>query len=272
MTQKTTLFIIDPQYDFCDSNGSLYVKGAENDISRLSKMIKTNVTQIDDIHVTLDSHHLVHIGHPIFWVNSQGQHPDIAEFYKGNPTIITADDVRKGKWRAYNPGYQKVALEYVESLEKNGRYILIVWPPHCLIGSLGATIMPELCEALLDWEKQFAVVNKITKGSNMFTEHYSAVKADVEDPEDPTTMLNTKLIKALKSGNRIGVGGEALSHCVANTIRDVAAEFGVGNLKNIYLLTDACSNVTGFEKFGEDFINDMVAAGMQLSTTDKFFN
>lgn len=261
---QATLFIIDPQVDFCDPKGSLYVTNAEKDITRISQMIKKNVDAIDDIHVTLDSHHRVHIAHPIWWVDSNGNHP--APF-----TLIDADAVRKGKWRSYNPGYQARSLEYVETLERNGRYILCIWPAHCLIGSVGQTIMPELLDALTDYEQQFAVVNKVTKGSNMFTEHYSAVKADVIDPEDNTTMLNEKLIKALKKGTRIGFCGEALSHCVANTVRDIADEFGADQLQNCYILTDACSNVSGFDKFGEDFINEMVAKGMKLTTTDKFF-
>ena len=203
MSQGTILFIIDPQVDFCDPNGSLYVGGADKDITRMSKMIKNNVNAIDDIHLTLDSHHRVHIAHPIWWVDSNGNHPQPF-------TLIDADAVRKGKWRAYNPGYQARSLEYVEALERNARYVLCIWPPHCLIGTNGQTIMPELIDALTDFEQQFAVVNKVTKGSNMFTEHYSAVKADVIDPEDATTMLNEKLIKTLKTGDRIGILGEAL--------------------------------------------------------------
>src|SRR3989339_612132 len=104
--KNAILFIIDPQVDFCDPNGKLYVKGAEKDISRLSNMIEKNMNEIDDIFVTLDSHHTIHIAHPIFWVNQKGEHP--------NPfTLITAEDVKKGIWRAYNPGYQARAETYV---------------------------------------------------------------------------------------------------------------------------------------------------------------
>lgn len=265
MQQNVKLFIIDPQHDFCNPNGSLYVPGAEKDMERLSKMVKNNLGQIDDIHLTLDSHNYLHIAHPIWWVDGNGNHPDPF-------TIISSDDVKKGKWRAYNPGFQKRSEAYVESLEQNARYALIIWPFHCLIGSVGQTIDPMLNDALIDWEKNFALVNKVPKGSNMFTEHYSAVKADVEDPEDETTGLNAKLIKALQEGNnKILIAGEALSHCVANTIRDVANEFAPEEVKKFVLLEDACSNVTGFEQMGKDFVDEMVGLGMEVSTTDKFF-
>lgn len=264
--ETATLMIIDPQFDFCDPKGSLYVPGAEKDMTRLSKMIKENIGDIDDIHLTLDSHHLVHIAHPIWWVDSNGQSPQPF-------TLISADDVRKGLWRSRNPGYQDASLRYVENLEKNGRYVLVIWPPHCLIGSVGATIVPELFEQVVAWESQFAIANMVPKGSNPFTEHYSAVRADVEDPSDPTTMLNTDLIRRLQNvGNqKILLAGEALSHCVANTVRDIAKELDPAQVRNLVLLEDACSPVPGFEKLGDDFINDMVNLGMQISTTDKFF-
>ena len=267
MKKNVHLFIIDPQNDFCNPKGNLYVAGADKDMSRLAAMIKKNSRFIEDITVTLDSHHLVHIAHPIFWVDSNGNNP--------NPfTMISVDDVEKGKWRAFNPSFQKKALEYVKTLAVNQRYVLVIWPPHCLIGSDGHSVAPELFEALNDWEKDFAMVNYITKGSNLFTEHYSAVKADVIDSNDPTTMLNTELIKPLKDTHddaTILIAGEARSHCVANTLRDICNEFSVDEAKKFVLLEDCMSDVTGFEKMGQDFVKDMVAKGVKISTSDKFF-
>lgn len=264
MAKKYQLFIIDPQRDFCQPNGGMYVPGAEKDIQRLDRMIRKNIDAFDDIHLTLDSHHRVHIANPIWWVDSRGAHPDPF-------TLIDVEDVEKGRWRAFNPAFQERSLEYVRKLKQQGRYVLTIWPYHCLIGTDGAAVVPELVEALGIWEEQFAVVNKVTKGSNIFTEHYSAVRADVEDPEDPGTMLNARLIKALKAGGDtpILIAGEALSHCVASTIRDVAAEFDPEEVKKFILLEDACSNVPGFEKLGAEFIADMVAQGMQVTTTDR---
>jgi hypothetical protein len=47
------------------------------------------------------------------------------------------------------------------------------------------------------------------KGQNLRTEMYSALAADVEDPTDPTTALNTKLISKLRTLDRIYVCGQA---------------------------------------------------------------
>jgi len=267
--QKIELLIIDPQNDFCDPNGALYVPGAEEDMKRLAAMIDRLAPKLSDIHVTLDSHHLIDIAHPIFWVDSKGKHPDPF-------TIISADDVKNGMFRATNPQFQNRVLEYVIALENNGRYPLCIWPSHCLIGSWGYIVYPELYEALIRWEQGFAMVDYVTKGSNFWTEHYSAVQADVPDPEDPGTQLNWQLIETLQKADIILLAGEARSHCLANTVLDIANNFGEENIKKMVLLEDATVDVpdppgtTMFSDFGNKFVSDMTARGMQVSTTIDF--
>jgi len=262
---RTELFIVDPQVDFCDPiDGALYVDGAEADMSRLAHMIRRLGPELDAIHVTLDTHHYVHIAHPIFWKNAAGEHP--SPF-----TIISRADVESGVWSATEAAYQDRALAYVRAVEVSGRYSLCIWPYHCLIGSSGHTVMPELHAALIEWEKRFAVVNYVEKGSNLLTEHYSAIQAEVPDPKDPSTTLNRELIDALFNADTVVVAGEAGSHCVANTIRDLATQFGHDkHLKRLVLLTDAMSPVKGFEPLQDEFIRDMVDRGARLSTTTEF--
>ena len=263
---------IDWQNDFVDPKGSLFVKGADEDAKRFSSLIKRIKGKITGIHATLDSHQLVHIAHPIWWINSEGKHPNIDDFYKGIPTIITVDNVENGVWRATRPFLQQRSLDYVKSLRDNNRYILCIWPPHCLIGSWGHNIYPCVYEAFLEWEKDFKKVDYRVKGSNPFTEHYSAIVADVIDPSDPHTMLDTgtgSLIDLLSKADIVITSGQALSHCLANTVRDIANNFGDENIKKIILLRDCTSSVGGFEKLGEDFIDEMKQRGMQITTSDK---
>ena len=74
--KRIHLLIIDPQNDFCDpQHGSLYVPGADTDMQRLADMITQMKHQLCDIHVTLDSHHLIDIAHPAFWQDSLGNPP-----------------------------------------------------------------------------------------------------------------------------------------------------------------------------------------------------
>lgn len=258
---KESLVIIDPQVDFCDPSGNLYVGGAENDIARLATLLLTAGTRFSDINVTLDSHHTVDIAHPVWWKDSKGNHP-------GPFTLISATDVRNGVWIPTQPALYKRSLAYVETLEKNGRYVLCVWPVHCRIGSKGATVMPDLFSALCTWEDGFKVVNYKSKGSNPFTEHYSAVVADVPDPQDPTTQLDMGFVQKLMDFDRVYIAGEARSHCLANTVRDVANAFGDDSyVKKLWLIEDGTSDVGGFESMGQQFLNDMLARGMNVCKT-----
>lgn len=266
MKEKIELIIIDPQNDFCDPNGSLYVPGANDDMQRVADLINRAGDRYNDIHATLDSHHFLDIAHPIFWVDSQGKNPDPF-------TIIERPDVENGKWMTYLPQYRSYGLDYVTALENNKRYPLCIWPPHCLIGSWGFSVFPPLYDALLAWEKRNpgAYVNFLTKGSNMLTEHYSAVKADVPDPDDPTTEMNFDFIDPLKDANQLDLTGEALSHCLANTVQDIAAGFGDDSyVKKFNLLEGASSNVPTFEGFGERFVTDMVSRGMNTTPIETY--
>jgi len=261
---QVELLIIDPQIDFCDPSGALYVPGAEADTARLACMVRRLAPKFDDIHVTLDSHHFVDIAHPIFWKDMAGSHP--TPF-----TILSAPEVESGRWTTTQPGMYRRALAYVQALAKHGRYPLCIWPPHCLIGSAGHAVMPDLFTALVEWEQRFAVVDYVTKGSNIWTEHYSAIQADVPDPADPSTQINTALIQTLMKADLIVVAGEAGSHCLANTVRDLANNFGDDSLvSKITLLSDATSPVPGFEALQDDFLREMTGRGMKLSTTTDF--
>lgn len=262
---KNELLIIDPQVDFCDPVGALFVPGADEDIKRLAAMIDMHRQEIDDIHITLDKHHCVDIAHPIFWKDSSGNHP------KNNAyTIITIDDIANGKWATTNPAFLSRATEYIKTLAKNDRYPLCIWPVHCLIGSVGSTVHPTLFKSLLEWEKDFAIVDYVTKGSNFWVEHYSAVQAEVPDPEDPGTQLNIRLIETLQKADKIWTSGQALSHCMANTIRDIANNFGEENIKKFVLLEDTTSPVPGFESLAENFVSEMTGRGMQIAKSTDF--
>lgn len=259
------LLIIDPQNDFCDPTGALYVPGADADMDRAADMIDRLGSSIADIHVTLDSHHLNDIAHPNWWRDSAGNPP--APF-----TTINAKDVEDQVWTTRVPGLYKSSLDYVQNLDTNKRYPLMIWPPHCLIGTPGAAVWPRLMTSLNSWcEQHFATIDFVTKGSNVHTEHYSAVKADVPDPDDPSTQINTRLIQNLMEADMIAILGEASSHCVANTVRDIADAFGDDSyIKKMVFITDASSAVTGLQFLADDFLKEMTARGMQTSTTADF--
>lgn len=132
-------------------------------------------------------------------------------------------------------------------------------------------MVPVLADALHAWEERFAMVDFITKGSNPWTEHFSGVRAEVPDPADPSTQVDPGFIRTLEEADVILMAGEALSHCLANTVRDIADELSAPEyVQKIHLLADASSSVPGFEALGDAFVREMTARGMQLTTTTEF--
>lgn len=262
---RLEFLIIDPQNDFSDVPGAaLPVPGASADAERLAGLLDRLGDRIAAIHVTLDTHQLVDISHPIFWRDASGQPPPPF-------TQITVADVEQCVWRAFQPEHQARALTYVRALRDNGRYTLTIWPPHCLVGAWGHGVMPVLAAALRRWEEtRFARVNYVTKGHNPWTEHYSAVRADVPDPDDPGTQLNTRLIQTLENADIVVLSGQALSHCVANTVQDIADCLGPEGVRKLVLIEDTSSPVPGFEDLAARFLADWRQHGMQTVKAAEF--
>jgi nicotinamidase/pyrazinamidase len=262
---RLEFLIIDPQNDFSDAPGAaLPVPGASADAERLAGLLDRLGDRIAAIHVTLDTHQFVDISHPIFWRDRQGHSPPPF-------TQITVADVENGVWRAFKPEHQPRALKYVQALRDNGRYTLTVWPPHCLVGTWGHGVIPAVAQALRRWEETgFARVDYVTKGHNPWTEHYSAVRADVPDPADPGTQLNTRLIQTLKNADVVALSGQALSHCVANTVRDIADTVGDEGIHKLVLIEDTSSPVPGFEELARQFLTDLRQRGMRTARAAEF--
>lgn len=261
----THLLIIDPQNDFCDRKGALSVPNADGDMKRLAHFVDRFGDQIDQIHVTLDSHGELDIAHGLFWVDAHGVSP--APF-----TIISQEDFDEGVWRPRKPEWHDRAGQYLRQLSERGRYDLTIWPPHCIVGSWGHGIFPVLSDSLRDWQRRnLRQVNTIHKGGNMWTEHYSAVKAEVVDPDDPHTQINQPLLDTLgdSGARRVLVAGEALSHCVANTVRDLGAAMPDGDLHKFVLLRDCTSSVAGLDSLGHDFLQEITPKGMTLAESTE---
>ena len=232
---STHLLVIDPQNDFCDPAGSLFVPGADADMDRLARFVASKASELDAIHVSLDSHRLVDIAHPIWFSDAEGRHPDPF-------TLVSAADLRDGRWRTTSPAAGPRTLAYLEALEAGGRYPHTLWPVHCLRGSWGHNVHPTLFEAFQGWAARHGRLDLVSKGENPWSEHFSAVKAEVEDPDDPSTQLNRPLIAALREADTVLVAGEALSHCVLSTVVDLVAH-APDLAERLVLLTDTMSPV-----------------------------
>ena len=265
--KKIHLVVIDPQNDFCSPKGSLFVNGADEDMKRLAAFIRSRREHLSDISVTLDSHQYFDIGHPVFWVNPAGEHPN-----PHPPMPILEAQVDEGEWRAAAPNFQKWAEYNVHALATHNRYPLMIWPPHCLIGTWGHLPVEEVRDALSLFERRPAKIQWVTKGTSSLTEHYSAVQADVPDPADPDTLPNAEWIARLEAADEVLVCGEAEDFCIANTVSDAAALARAPDFaRKMVLLTDCTSPVFADRSLADPFLSKMKALGMRTVTSVDYF-
>jgi nicotinamidase-related amidase len=274
MTPRTHLLVIDPQNDFCDLPPAwrpadpltgaalapaLPVAGAHADLLRVADLIRAAGAALTAITVTLDSHQRLDIAHPGFWQRGDGG--AVPPF-----TPVTAREVRAGAFRPRAAAALPRTLAYLDELEARGRYTLMVWPVHCEIGTWGHDVHAAVHAAYAEWEERtLRSVRKVTKGENPWTEHYSAVQAEVPCDDDPRTQLDTALLAGLDRADCLLVAGEAGSHCVRATTEHVVAHLPGGRPERIVLLTDCMSPVGGFEAAQAGFLDDMRRLGVRLA-------
>jgi nicotinamidase/pyrazinamidase len=119
-------------------------------------------------------------------------------------------------------------------------------------------------EALYEWsETTGGCVEWVLKGQHILTEMFSALEAEI--PVSSCTLFNDKLHTSLMASDRLLVCGQAMSHCVNYTLRDIVARWPKGELDRICLLTDCASAVPGFEAAALQFLEEMEEAGVRLA-------
>ena len=257
------LLIIDPQNDFCDEHPdgflpALAVKGASQDLLRLKQFIEKELSFFDEISVTLDSHSSFAIERPAFWKNKDGS--DVMPF-----TFISFEDFKNGTYVLAEP---QVESRVSQTLSNLGG--IFIWPTHCVIGSKGHGVFEPLLQGLSKWETaRFKQVSYFIKGEYPFTEHFGIFEAEFVFNDIPKTQYNEELYQKLtqNSDQEIYIAGQALSHCVAKSTRQLVYKMIDTNQKiknRVFLLENCMSNVPGFEAQGESFLKEMVDLGVTL--------
>lgn len=250
---KNLLLIIDPQNDFME-DGNLAVKGAGNDILNLTTFIYNNLRKIDKIKVSLDSHTYKQIFSQIWWEDEDGNHPDLY-------TIIDQDSQYKPVF------YKEHSMKYLKHLAENDKE-LIIWPYHCLLGTFGHNIEANL-ENMLSYFSLVTkkTVEKITKGSNPLSEMYGIFK---EEFSDANAKINPMLAKAYGKYENIIVAGEAKSHCVLETVKQMCEFYAFDHFNsNIIILEDCMSSIEGFEEKTDKAYASLVKKYNVTLTTSK---
>jgi nicotinamidase-related amidase len=242
MTDKELLLIIDAQYDFCDKQGALYVPGADKDMERLASFIRDNGKRLKNIILSQDTHHVIDISHPAFWTDVNNEHP--APF-----TQIKVEDVENDVWKSIY-GKSEV-LTYLKRLDTQGEFPHVIWPEHCIEGSKGAAIVDVVMEEVKNWVRTYnRNLEIVQKGRNRFTEHFGIMEANVPSEDDPETQFNVRLLELMSEYDTIYIAGEAQSHCVATTVKQLSKYSDVVN--KLVILKNCMSPVTGFEHLADD--------------------
>jgi nicotinamidase-related amidase len=228
--QRICLFAVDCQNTFCTPGFELFVPGAPEDSQRLCEFLYRNLGRVTEIVATLDTHRAVRIFHAAFLVGRDGRHPPPY-------TVVSVADAEAGVWRAADPSLQAHLERYVHALAAGGKYELIVWPYHAMLGGVGHALVSAVEEAFFFHALARSAPTRFeVKGDDALTEHYSALGPEVGGPPD------LALVEHLRSFDALVVAGQAKSHCVAWTVEDLlrlAPELA----PRLYLLEDCCSPV-----------------------------
>lgn len=254
---RNALFGIDLQNDFCKPDGALFVQGAVEDTERTVKMIEDNIDSIDYISLTQDSHQALHIAHPAWFKDKDGNYPPPF-------TIITSQDIIDGKWTPQL--FPKQTLDYLKDLETNGEYPHCIWFEHCIIGTEGAAITNEVMNAVLNWQRKTMKLYQIfQKGQFPLAEHFGAFRANVQHNSEPSTQFNTALYNKLNKYQRVFFFGQAKSHCVGNTLKQML-QYCPDLLPKLHIVTDCMSDVTGFDDIANGIFAEAEQKGAKLVT------
>ena len=285
---KLGLLLVDVQNTFCMPGFELFVAGrsgtgAVEDNIRLCQFIYRNLGILTKVFATMDTHKAMQIFHPIFLVDSQGQHPEPM-------TMVSYEDVKKGKWKfnpalagtlGIDPDYGQRHLEhYTQELEERHKYNLTIWPYHAMLGGIGHALVPAVEEAVF-----FHTIARLSqadfepKGENSLSEHYSILGPEViEGPEGKQIgKHNFKFLYTLEKYDALIIAGQAKSHCVSWTISDLLSDIQAKDAalaEKVYLLEDCTSPVVVpgvvdyTEQAEEDFCHFAEAGMHRVKSTD----
>jgi nicotinamidase/pyrazinamidase len=262
-TEKIAVILVDYQHDFVDPTGTLYVPGSQQDMERFLSWFYQNAHKITSIYASLDTHVPFQIFFSSWWKDPRtGEHPQPF-------TPISVEDVTGMKWvPLIQPNW---SMRYVHLLQQQAKKQLMIWPYHTMEGTLGHMLAAPISEAIA-WHSAARKTQPtyIVKGRTIRTEYYGIFGAEIPDPEDAESGLNVALLDAVMKHDRVYVAGEAKSHCVLETERQLIHRFGhqPEMMRRLHFLRDCTSSVQhpviDFDNMAESELAAMEQRGVQM--------
>jgi len=262
-SEKIAVVLVDYQHDFVDPTGTLYVPGSQADVARFLAWFYTHAHRITTIYASLDTHIPYQIFYSSWWINPDtGEHPQPF-------TVITGQDVDNHTWvPLLEPEW---SMYYVHELQQKARKDLMIWPYHTMQGTLGHMLVAPISEAIA-WHSAARHTQPvyIEKGLTTRTEFYGIFGAEVPDPRSPASNLNIPLLDAVMQHDKVYITGEAKSHCVLETERQLVERYAdqPDMLRKLYFLKDCTSSVqhplVDFDALAEEELTKMQERGVNV--------
>lgn len=255
---RVLLLCIDMQQDFMEK-GSLGVAGSHGDVKRLCGWMYDNMAKITKVAISLDTHNPFAIFHPAWWIDAAGNNPPPF-------TPITLNDLDEGKW--FPVIHPRASREYVENIEKLAKKTLMIWPYHCLDGTTGHALENQLGNMIyFQSVAKKSIVECLIKGIAPTTERYGILKAEY----DPKNVVSIDFLNKIAKYDMIVIAGEAKSHCVLESIKQIGQLLDVTATSKIYILEDCMSPINGFEAATDaEFDNFKTAFKMNIVDSTSF--
>lgn len=247
---KRLLIIVDPNNDFVDPKGSLYVQHAEKGIDAIIQYIQTQNPEA--IILSQDTHNPYHISHRAYWKN------DIQPF-----TTISTKDLQQNKTQPIKANLQMVS-EYLNVVESKGQTHTI-WPDHCIKDTWGWQFPQRLTDALDHWQKQGDQAKTIQiyeKGEYEDAEMFSIFSfVNSQDIDERGKTIMDEMAKY----DEVVICGFAKDYCVAESLKDIRRDDRFKNklrflLSGMYAIDNQSPNLAIYQEcidhFGAQNIDD----------------
>jgi nicotinamidase-related amidase len=186
---------------------------------------------------------------------------------KATPSPLAASVVAGG-----NLGWlRQQAAYYSRELEKGGKYPLLMWPEHCILGSDGHALVGIVHEARMFHSYVRGTQSHAeVKGGSPLTECYSVLGAEVLTRFDgePLAQKNVRFIRTLLDADYVIIAGQAASHCVKSSISDLLSEILAKDpalARKVYVVEDCMSAVTVPNPAGGFFVDNTPDAEKALA-------
>lgn len=227
---------IDVMITFLLKGGGLPIQGGLGAAKLGIEWMYQHIQWITTMAPTMDTHLWGQIFHPPWLVDEKGNHPD--PYGPTGPVLIPHDQVAKGKWK-FNAALANAVLPFVAKDKlgeaytylnnytahytrtlsaggSTGKFDLMVWPFHAMLGGIEHALLPSLHE-LIFFHSCVRNAERRTqiKGGEPRSENYNPLEVEVTQDQNgnPVGQVNTAFLKLITDHDYLITDGFASSHC-----------------------------------------------------------